>query len=110
MDMAAVIALVQQQQAQLARQEEMLAEQSRQLEFLRKDRDNLDALGMQAVSLIDCRWSNEEWDYIGVEQWPSMEAVRARHKFEDEVLEVARYVECKIYLGTPQSFDDYGKP
>jgi hypothetical protein len=34
MDMAAVIALVQQQQAQLAKQEEMLADQSRQLDGL----------------------------------------------------------------------------
>ena len=83
--------------------------QEEQLEFMRKDRANLDALGMQAVSMIDCRWSNEEWDYIGVEQWPSMEAVQARERFENEVLEVAKYVESKIYLGTPQSFDDYGK-
>jgi hypothetical protein len=43
MDMAAVIALVQQQQAQLAKQEEMLADQSRQLDGLRKELDALRA-------------------------------------------------------------------
>ena len=41
--------------------------------FMRKDRENLDDLGMKAVSMIDCSWSNEEWDYIGVEEWRSEE-------------------------------------
>ena len=43
MDMAAVIALVQQQQAQLARQDDALNKQSRQLEVLRKELDALRA-------------------------------------------------------------------
>ena len=77
--------------------------------FMRKDRENLDKLGMKAVTMIDCSWSNEEWDYIGVEQWPSMEAIEKREKFENEVLEVSRYVQSKTLLGTPESFADYGK-
>ena len=77
--------------------------------FMRKDRENLDELGMKAVSMIDCSWSNEEWDYIGVEQWPTMEAIEKREKFEKEELEVFRYVEAKTYLGTPESFVEYGK-
>ncbi len=77
--------------------------------FMRKDRGNLDELGMKAVSMIDCSWSNEEWDYIGVEQWPTMETVEKREKFEKEELKVFRYVESKTYLGTPESFVDYGK-
>ncbi len=79
------------------------------IEFMRKDRENLDALGMKAVAMIDCRWSNDEWDYIGVEQWPSMEAIQARERFENEELNVCKYVESKTYLGTPQPFEDYGK-
>ncbi len=78
-------------------------------QFMRKDRENLDALGMHAISMIDCRWSNDEWDYIGVEQWPSMAAIKQREIFETEILEVCKYVEYKIYLGTPQSFEEYGK-
>ena len=35
---------------------------------------------MKAVSMIDRHWSNEEWDYIGAEQWPSMEAIKMREK------------------------------
>jgi len=79
------------------------------LTFMRKDRKNLDDLGMKAVSMIDCSWSNEEWDYIGVEEWPSLEAIKKRELFENEELEVFKYVESKTYLGTPESFDDYGK-
>ena len=46
--------------------------------FMRKDRENLDNLGMKAITMIDCSWSNDEWDYVGVEQWPSMEAIKKR--------------------------------
>ena len=77
--------------------------------FMRKDRENLDELGMKAVMMIDCRWSNKEWDYIGVEQWPTMEAIDKREQFEKEELEVFKYVQSKTYLGTPQSFAEYGK-
>ncbi len=79
------------------------------MEFMRKDRENLDQLGMKAVSMIDCSWSNDEWDYIGVEQWPTMEAIKIREKFENEQLEVFKYVDSKTYLGTSESFDNYGK-
>lgn len=77
--------------------------------FMRKDRENLDVLGMKAVSMVNCSWSNDEWDYIGVEQWPSMEAIKKREEFENEELEVSKYVEFKTILGTPESFDSYGK-
>jgi hypothetical protein len=77
--------------------------------FMRRDRENLDALGMKAVTMIDCSWSNEEWDYIGVEQWPSIEAIEKRERFENAELKVYRYVESKTYLGTPESFSEYGK-
>ena len=79
------------------------------LSFMRKDRENLDELGMKAMTMIDCSWSNEEWDYIGVEQWPSLEAIEIREQFENDELEVFKYVESKTYLGTPESFAEYGK-
>jgi len=72
--------------------------------FMSTDRENLDALGMKAVSMIDCSWSNEECDYIGVEQWPNKEAIVKREIFESEKLELSEYVESKTYLGTPESF------
>jgi len=48
MDMAAVIALVRQQQAQLAQQQQMLADQSRQLKNLRGELDSLRQPGLAA--------------------------------------------------------------
>src|SRR5210317_455234 len=48
MDMAAVIALVKQQQVQLAQQQDMLADQSRQLGHLREELDALRQPGMVA--------------------------------------------------------------
>ena len=77
--------------------------------FMRKDRENLDKLGMKAIAMINCSWSNTEWDYIGVEQWPSREAIEKREAFEKDELEVSKYVDSKTYLGTPESFAQYGK-
>ncbi|NPE29487.1 hypothetical protein HNV12_16315 [Methanococcoides sp. SA1] len=78
------------------------------VEFMRKDRENMDELGMKQTMLIDCRWSNEEWDYIGVEEWPTIEALEKRAKFEKEELETFRYVKSKTYLGTLE-IGEYGK-
>lgn len=77
--------------------------------FMMKDRANLDELGMKAISMIDCTDTNDEWDYIGVEGWPSMEAIATREKFENEELQISRYVEYKTYIGHEQSFETYGK-
>ena len=77
--------------------------------FMQKDRENLDRLGMKAITMIDCSWSNDEWDYVGVEEWPSLEAIQNRERFENEELEVFKYVVSKTLLGTPESFSDYGK-
>ena len=79
------------------------------MEFMVKDRKNLDELEGKVLMMIDCRWSNEEWNYIGVEEWPSLEALEKRAKFEYEELESYRYVESKTYLGTRESFTEYGK-
>jgi hypothetical protein len=78
-------------------------------EFMRKDRKNLDELGCKVLMMCDCRWSNEEWNFVGVEEWPSIEALEKRAKFEYEELEKYRYVESKTYLGTRESFAEYGK-
>ena len=77
--------------------------------FMRADRENLDSLGMKAVSMINCAWSSDEWDYVGVEEWPSMEAIKQREQFENDVLQVSKYVTAKTLLGTAESFSDYGK-
>jgi hypothetical protein len=80
-----------------------------QKEFMLKDRKNWEELGCKLLMMIDCRWSNEEWNYIGVEEWPTIEALEKRARFEYEELEKYRYVESKTYLGTRESFAEYGK-
>jgi hypothetical protein len=83
--------------------------EEKKIEFMRKDREEMDKLGMRDIVMIDCRWSNEEWDIIGIEEWPTIEALEKRGKFEKEELESFRYVESKTYLGTRESFVEYGK-
>ena len=85
-----------------------LSEEDQQ-KFMIKDRKNLDQLGCKVIMMIDCRWSNEEWNYVGIEEWPDLEALEKRAKFENEELEKFRYVEAKTLLGTRESFDEYGK-
>ena len=85
-----------------------LSEQERR-QFMARDRANLDALGMKAISMIDCSDSDDEWDYIGIESWPSMEAVEERERFEKEELHISKYVEYKVHMGVEQSFEEYKK-
>ena len=78
-------------------------------EFMLKDRKNLDELGCNVIMMIDCRWSNEQWNYLGIEEWPTIEALEKRGAFENEELEKFRYIESKTILGTRESFAEYGK-
>ena len=76
--------------------------------FMVKDRKNLEELGCK-FETINCTGSNQEWQFIGIEEWPSMEAIEKRDKFEREELEIHKYVEYKTIVGTRESSDDYGK-
>ncbi|MCP8322601.1 MAG: hypothetical protein L6N96_00275 [Candidatus Methylarchaceae archaeon HK02M2] len=78
-----------------------LSEEEKQ-KFMRKDIENLKELGCKIIMMVDCRWSNEEWHFIGVEEWPTIEALQERVRFEKEELKAYRYAESKTYLGTPQ--------
>ncbi|WFN35228.1 hypothetical protein L1S32_03660 [Methanogenium sp. S4BF] len=75
---------------------------------MRKDRRYLDECGMKLIMTIDCRWSNEEWDYIGIEEWPTIESLEKRAIFEKEELQTFMYVESKTYLGM-RVMGEYGK-
>ncbi len=83
-----------------------LSEEEQQ-EFMRKDNENLIELGC-TFTMYDLRWSNEEWNFVGVEEWPNIEALEKRGKFEKEELQGFRYVESKTYLGT-RVIEEYGK-
>jgi hypothetical protein len=77
-----------------------------QQEFMRKDREKMEALGYKLHFMLDCSWSNDEWQFIGIEEWPSMEAIQKIEKFHEEELEASKYAEYKTYLGTPV-YDEY---
>ena len=77
-----------------------------QIEFMRKDRERNEELGYKLHFMIDCSWSNEDWQFIAVEEWPSMEAIQKIEKFHEEELELSKFVEYKTYLGTPE-YDEY---
>ena len=82
-----------------------LSEEEQQ-EFMRKDREKMEELGYKLHFMLDCSWSNKEWQFIGIEEWPSMEAIEKIEKFYKEELELSKYVEYKAYVGTPV-YDEY---
>lgn len=83
--------------------------EAEKLAFMARDRANLDSLGMTAIAMIDCTKTDDEWDYIGVEKWPSNEAIKKREIFERDELQLASYVNYQTHIGVEQSFDTYGK-
>ncbi|MGB3712835.1 MAG: hypothetical protein WA996_00230 [Candidatus Promineifilaceae bacterium] len=78
-----------------------------QIEFMRKDNEKLEELGC-TFTTYDCSWSNDEWQFFAVEEWPTIEAIEKFAKFQEEELEISRYVESKTFLGT-RVIEDYGK-
>ena len=82
-----------------------LSEEEQQ-QFMRKDRERMEELGYKLRFMLDCSWSDKEWQFIGIEEWPSMEAIQRIEKFHEEELRASEYAEYKTYLGTPV-YDEY---
>jgi len=74
--------------------------------MMRRDRKKLEELGYKLYLQLDCSGLSEEWNGIGVEEWPSMAAIEKIEKFYEEELELSKYVEYKAYVGTPV-YDEY---
>ena len=72
-----------------------------QQEFMQKDREKMEQLGYKLHFMLDCSWSNKDWQFIGVEEWPSMEAIEKIEKFHEEELQSSKYAKYKTYLCTP---------
>ena len=77
-----------------------------QKEFMLRDREKMEELGYKLHFMIDCSGSNGEWQFIGVEEWPSMDAIKEIERFHEEELKASKYAEYKSFLGTPV-FDAY---
>jgi len=59
-----------------------------------------DKYGTKIIKTCKCRWSNEEWQQFGMEEYPSLEALQV---YNDELskLGMYRYFNAKVILGTP---------
>ena len=55
--------------------------------------------GGKNIFIADTSWSSEEWLFIGVDEYPDIEAVQKHIKDINE-LNWFRYVESKVILGT----------
>ena len=67
--------------------------------LLEDDNKNLEEVGGKHVIDCDCRWSDGEYAFSSVSEFPDIEAVQKHAKFIEE-LDQSRYVESKSYLGT----------
>jgi hypothetical protein len=85
-----------------------LSEEEQQ-EFMRKDREKMEALGYKLHFMLDCSWSTDEWEFIGIEEWPSMEAIKEIEEFHEKELGTSKYAEYKTYLST-LVYDEYTQP
>jgi hypothetical protein len=70
-----------------------------QQSLLGKVSETLNAVGGKELILCVTSWSNAEWTFFGVEEFPDAEAVQ-RH--EDLLLQLnwGRYIEARSTLGT----------
>jgi hypothetical protein len=59
----------------------------------------LNTAGGKQLILCSAAWSNEQWQYFGVEEFPDVEAVQRHEQILIE-LNWARYIESRTTLGT----------
>ena len=55
--------------------------------------------GGTSLMLCSAAWSNEEWPYFGLEQFPDLDAVQ-KHAQRLTELNTSRYIESRTTLGT----------
>ena len=75
-----------------------LSEEERK-EFVDRATKDVEEVGGKWIARCNCYWSNEEWVWFGVMEFPDIEAVQKHAEFIEK-LEQFRYVESKSYLGT----------
>ena len=64
-----------------------------------KVNEALPKAGGKNIFLCDSSWSSEEWEYFGVDVFPSMEAVQ-KHSELLKALDWFRYIKSSTLLGT----------
>ena len=59
----------------------------------------LNAVGGKELVICDAAWSNEQWPYFGVEEYPDLDALQRHDKMLTD-LNWLRYMESRTTLGT----------
>ena len=67
--------------------------------FMAKSTANLAAVGGKRISWCDASWSNGEWQFFAVEQFPDMEAVQKHRELQNSI-HLSRYTHQMFLLGT----------
>lgn len=70
-----------------------------QQQLLGSVQEAMATVGGRVVVVCSAGWSNEEWPYFGVEEFPDLEAVQ-RHEEILAGLNWPRYVDSRSTLGT----------
>jgi len=68
-------------------------------ELTDKDAKNIEEVGGKYIAVGDCYWSDGEWGWFVVDEFPDIEALQKHVKFEEE-LGLPKYLERKFYVGT----------
>ena len=67
--------------------------------LLAKQNESLEKSGGKYIVFAESTWSNEEWMYFGVHQYPNCEALQEHTKRLEEH-QWFRYIISKVILGT----------
>ncbi len=73
--------------------------QDEQQRLLDEAQQSLTDAGGTSLMLCSAAWSNEEWPYFGLEQFPDLDAVQ-KHSQRLTELNWFRYLESRTTLGT----------
>ena len=73
--------------------------QEEQDALLAKERESSEKAGARNIVFCEATWSNEEWQYFGVNEYPDVEALQEHTKRLEEV-QWFRYVTSRVILGT----------
>ena len=77
----------------------LLEDEKKWKKLLEDDLKNLEEVGGKHIIDCDCRWSDGEYAFSSVSEFPDIEALQKHAKFEEEH-GWFRYFDYKFYLGT----------
>ena len=67
-------------------------------QVLAKQAESSEKVGTKNIVFAESVWSNEEWQFFGVNEYPSLEALQ-EHTNDLVEIEWFRYIDSKVILG-----------